>query len=78
MQRDAAAVHRLAGADLGGLAAFGPSVDRHFAVGDQVFALAAAIGNAAELEQSAQLDMVGLQLKLQFIHYDYVTMVLWR
>lgn len=64
---DVAAMDDLAGAYLCRLAIFRLAIHRHLAGGDQRLALAATVGNAAELEQVAELDVFATQFKFNML-----------
>jgi len=65
---NAMALDRLPGADLGGLAAFGLAIDAHLTGGDQVLAGSPARGDARELQQLAELDVLLIQHELDGFH----------
>src|SRR5688572_3086997 len=65
---DAATLHRLPGAYLGCLATLRLTVHLHLAGGDQALSLPAAFGNARQLEQIAEPDVLIVQLKLDGVH----------
>ena len=61
-------LHRLAGADLGGLAQFRRAVHPHRAAGHQLLAGTAGIADARQLQQLVEFDEVAVEVEIDEVH----------